>query len=244
MTWRGAGSGPRFVARIRMRTSSGAALAYSTTTSKKGSPSKTPVSSSSTCGRPTSTRRPPFRMTSSSRRTPVVAAATRSMVGERGHRVEVEVELLDVLAVVPLRIREAEEPLLEDRVLLVPQAEGEAQALLVVGDAEQAVLVPPVGPPTSVVVGERAPGVSAGRIVLAHGTPGSLGQIRSPAPPGHAAPSLLEPPALGSRDLGRHGAPPTARHRAMSLRSHRIQTSNPSATGWASIGSGARRVMG
>jgi hypothetical protein len=39
---------------------------------------------------------------------------------------DVEVVLLDVLAVVALAIGEAVEPLLQDRVALVPQREGEA----------------------------------------------------------------------------------------------------------------------
>ena len=54
-------------------------------------------------------------------------------VGRRA--VEVEVVLLHVLAVVPLAVGQAEEPLLEDRVLPVPQGQREAEALLVVGDA-------------------------------------------------------------------------------------------------------------
>jgi hypothetical protein len=53
-------------------------------------------------------------------------------VGRRA--VEVEVVLLDVLAVVAFTVREAEKPLLQDRVFAVPQDEGEAEPLLVIGD--------------------------------------------------------------------------------------------------------------
>ena len=42
--------------------------------------------------------------------------------------VEVEVVLLDVLAVVAFAVREPEEPLLQDRIPAVPQGEGEAEA--------------------------------------------------------------------------------------------------------------------
>ena len=59
--------------------------------------------------------------------------------------VEVEVVLLDVLAVVALVAGEAEEPLLQDRVAAVPQRQREADALVAVADAGQAVLVPAVG---------------------------------------------------------------------------------------------------
>jgi len=64
-------------------------------------------------------------------------------VGRR--RVDVEVVLIDVLAVVPLAVGEAERALLEDGVPLVPEGEGEAETLLVVGDPAEAVLAPLVG---------------------------------------------------------------------------------------------------
>jgi hypothetical protein len=60
-----------------------------------------------------------------------------------GRRVEVEVALLHVLAVIALAVREAEEPLLEDGILAVPQGQGEAEELPVVGDSPQSVLAPP-----------------------------------------------------------------------------------------------------
>jgi hypothetical protein len=60
----------------------------------------------------------------------------------RRRRVEVEVVFLDVLAVVPLAVGQPEEPLLEDRVLTVPQGEREAEELPVVGNARQPVLAP------------------------------------------------------------------------------------------------------
>ncbi len=85
--------------------------------------------------------------------------------------VEVEVVLLDVLAVVALAVRETEQPLLEDGIGAVPQRECEAQLLVVVGDAGQAVLSPPVGPRPGLVVRERVP-----RIAVRHCRP------RAPSP--------------------------------------------------------------
>ena len=46
-----------------------------------------------------------------------------------GRAVEVEVVLLDVLAVVALAVGEAEQPFLQDRILAVPQREREAEDL-------------------------------------------------------------------------------------------------------------------
>ncbi len=63
----------------------------------------------------------------------------------RRRRVEVEPVLLDVLAVVALGVRQAEGPLLEDRVLPVPEREREADELVAVGDPAEAVFVPAIG---------------------------------------------------------------------------------------------------
>ena len=45
------------------------------------------------------------------------------------------------------------------------------------------VLVPAVGARAGVVVGEGLPGIAVGAVVLAHGGPGPLGQVRAPAEP-------------------------------------------------------------
>ena len=46
------------------------------------------------------------------------------------HRVEIVVELLDVLAVIALAVAQAEHALLQDRILAVPQRDGHAQRCL------------------------------------------------------------------------------------------------------------------
>ena len=104
-------------------------------------------------------------------------------VGVGGRPVQVEVQLLDVLAVIALGTGEAEEALLENGIALVPQREGEAEALVVVAQAQQAVLAPPVGARAGVVVGKVVPGVAVGRIVLAHRPPLAIGEIGAPAAP-------------------------------------------------------------
>ncbi len=71
-------------------------------------------------------------------------------VGRR--RVEVEVVLLDVLAVVALVAREAEHPLLQDRIASIPQREREAHLLMTIADARDAVLIPPVRPRSRMIV--------------------------------------------------------------------------------------------
>jgi len=79
-------------------------------------------------------------------------------VGRRA--VEVEVVLLDVLAVVALAVGEPEEALLEDGILPVPQRQRKAQVLFVIGKAGDAVLAPAVGARARMIVGEEIPGVT------------------------------------------------------------------------------------
>ena len=110
--------------------------------------------------------------------------------------VEVVVELLDVLAVIALRIGQPEQALLEDRVALVPQRKPEAQMLLVVTEPGDAVLAPAIGATARVIMRQILPGVAVLAVVLAHGAPLPFAQIRPPAPPRRSVPRLGEPPRL------------------------------------------------
>src|SRR5882762_3435785 len=116
----------------------------------------------------------------------------------RRRRVEEEVVLLHVLAVVTLGPREAEQALLQNRVVPVPQGQGEAEAAVVVGDAADPVLAPAVRARPGVVVREVLPGGAVRAVVLAHRAPFARGQVGAPAPPvGAPLPGLLEPCLLG-----------------------------------------------
>jgi hypothetical protein len=102
-------------------------------------------------------------------------------VGRRA--VDVEVVLLHVLAVVAFAVGEAEEAFLQDRVLFVPQGDGEAQPLFVVADAADAVFTPAVSARSSLIVGEVVPSVAVDTVVLAHGAPLPLAEIGPPLLP-------------------------------------------------------------
>ena len=167
---------------------------------------------------------------------PKAAAVTDEyVVGKRGLRVvvapakqrvarqplEVPPVLLDVLAVVSLRPGEAEHPLLQDRILAVPEREREAELVADVRDAGHPVLVPAVGAGARVIVRERVPGIAALGVVLADGAPGALAQIRAPLVPRvrreqivlGAAGRLGEPSVFGRRRRAgsRHVSPPGRR---------------------------------
>jgi len=53
----------------------------------------------------------------------------------RWGQVEVEVVLLDILAMVPLTIGEPKKAFLDDRISSIPECERKAQSLLLVGEA-------------------------------------------------------------------------------------------------------------
>src|SRR4030095_9790665 len=122
-------------------------------------------------------------------------------VGMRRRGVQIEVALLDVLAVVALRPAEAEEPLLQDGIVPVPERPREAEALVVVRDPRDAVLAPAIGPRARVVVRQVLPGIAVAAVVLAHGAPLPLAHVGPPLlPVGRALARLAE-----ARDLRRHG---------------------------------------
>src|SRR5262249_8438231 len=98
--------------------------------------------------------------------------------------IEIKIVLLDVFPVIALAVGQAEESFLQNRIASIPQGEREAQALLVVGEAGQAVLSPAVGPRPRLVVAEVVPGVAAFAVVLANGPPLAFAQVRSPSLPG------------------------------------------------------------
>ena len=101
----------------------------------------------------------------------------------RGRAVQVEPVVLGVLAVVPLAVRQPEHALLEDGIDPVPQREREAQALMVVADPRDPVLSPAIGPRARLVVREIVPCVAAGAVVLPHGSPLALAEVRPPREP-------------------------------------------------------------
>src|SRR5262249_13460629 len=104
----------------------------------------------------------------------------------RGRRVEVEVVLLDVLAVIALAIGEPEHALFQDRVAFVPQRKSEAQTLRVVRDASEAILAPAIGPRSRLVVAEVVPGVTVLAVVFSNRAPLPLAEVGSPLLPGNA----------------------------------------------------------
>ncbi len=100
-----------------------------------------------------------------------------------GRRVKIIVVLLDILTMVPLSIGKPKEPLLDDRVLAVPQRKRPAEALLVVRDAGNAVFAPLVDARTRLIMREVVPRVTRLGIILAHCPPLPFREVRPPLLP-------------------------------------------------------------
>jgi len=66
-------------------------------------------------------------------------------VGMRGRRIEIEVVLFDILAVVSLAVSEPKEPLFNNWISAVPQSERKTELLFIVRKTGQAILAPMVG---------------------------------------------------------------------------------------------------
>src|SRR5262249_57433889 len=117
---------------------------------------------------------------------------------------EVEVVPLPVLAVIPLAVRQSEEPLFHNRIGAIPQGEREAETGLVVADSRQPVLAPSIGARARLVVAEVVPRVTGRAVVFADRAPLPFAQVRSPLLPRNPAlASLLQPTVF--RFLSRHG---------------------------------------
>ena len=118
-------------------------------------------------------------------------------VGVGRGAVEVEPVLLHVLAVVSLAVVQAEHPLLQDRVLAVPQRQRETHSLALVADPCDAVLTPAIRARPRLLMGEVVPRIAVLAVVLAHRPPLPLREVGTPRLPGDTAgPRFLEPLVL------------------------------------------------
>jgi hypothetical protein len=99
--------------------------------------------------------------------------------------VEIVIILLDVLAVVALAVGQTEQPLLEDRVLAIPQRKRKTQPLVIVTEAGKAILALVISARTGLVVGEIVPRIAVLAVVLADRSPLAFAEVRPPLFPGN-----------------------------------------------------------
>ena len=95
-------------------------------------------------------------------------------------------------------IGQAEKPLLEDRVLAVPQRNGKAQPLVVVAETRKAVLSPMVSARPCLIVSKVVPGITVFAVVLSDRALLALAKVWTPLLPRHCVLAcLVEMPLLG-----------------------------------------------
>ena len=85
---------------------------------------------------------------------------------------------------VPLMVGQAKKTLFEDAIDAVPEGDRDGKILVFITPAANTIFTPAVSPATGMVVGEIAPGIAIGRIVLTDGAPLSFGDKSAPLPPG------------------------------------------------------------
>ena len=143
----------------------------------------------------------------------------RPQVGVGGRGVEIVPDLLGILAVIALRIGQAKDALLQNRVAPVPQRHGKAEPALAVGDAEEPVLAPAIRAAARVIVREVIPRIAICGIVLAYRAPLPLRKVGSPALPVPLAPRVFFEAVVFRGERGGHGATlGFVGHRRQSLR--------------------------
>src|SRR5688500_15574913 len=100
-------------------------------------------------------------------------------------RVEVIVQLFYVFAVVAFAVREAEEPLFEDRIFFIPEREGEAEPLLAIAESSETVFAPTICAAAGVFVRKIFPGIAMRGVIFAHRAPLAFRKVRTPPAPFH-----------------------------------------------------------
>src|SRR3954468_5723602 len=119
-----------------------------------------------------------------------------------------EVALLDILAVIRLARHEAEVALLENGVLLVPERERPAEDLIAITEAGDAVLAPAERLRSRQIVREVRPRIAVRAVILAHRSPGAVGEVRPPlAPARNVVRSAGQAIAFGGHRVTSDGTP-------------------------------------
>src|SRR5579884_4025370 len=108
-----------------------------------------------------------------------------------GGVIKIVIIFFDILAVIALLSVEAEESLFQNGIVSVPEGRSEADILVAVTEAGDAVFPPAVGSGARMVVRKVIPGCAIGAIVLTHRSPLPLAHIRPPAFPVDDPPPIL-----------------------------------------------------
>src|SRR6266513_215302 len=104
-------------------------------------------------------------------------------VGMSRRAVEIEAVLLYIFTVVSFAVRQSEKAFLQDGVFAVPQAQGKAKILLVVGNACEPVFSSAIRSRPRLIVGEIVPGITILAVILSNRAPLTFTRVGSPFSP-------------------------------------------------------------
>ena len=128
----------------------------------------------------------------------------RLQVGMRRRGVEVVVQLLHILTVIPLRPAESKQPLLQNRIAMIPKRQRQAHAALPIGDPHQPVLAPAIRPRSRLLMRKAPPRLTLLRVVLAHRRPLPFRQVRPPSLPVRGTVFVFEKALMLGGEVGWH----------------------------------------
>ncbi len=100
-----------------------------------------------------------------------------------GSVIQVEVSLLDTFAMIALRVAQSEQPLFQKIVFLVPKRERDILQAMSIAHASYAIFTPSISPRPGMIVGEMAPSITVGGIVLSNSSPLTFCKVRAPLLP-------------------------------------------------------------
>ncbi len=101
-------------------------------------------------------------------------------------RVEIEVLLLDVFAMIAFAGDETEVAFLENRIALVPEGHRPAENLIAIAESCDSVLAPAIGFRSRQIVRQERPRIPVLAVVLAPRRPRAVRQVRTPLVPAGA----------------------------------------------------------
>src|ERR1700690_3942769 len=100
-----------------------------------------------------------------------------------GNVVEVEPIFFRILAVISFITGEPEHALFQDGIAAVPKRGCKHEQLIAVANAGDAVLTPAISLAARLIVREKIPRIAIRAVVLAHGSPRTIADVRSPFTP-------------------------------------------------------------
>src|SRR3954454_10616431 len=103
-----------------------------------------------------------------------------------GCTVQVVIILLDIFPVITLAIGQSEHPLLQDRVLAIPERQRKTQPLLIITDTGEPIFTPVIGARAGLIVSKIIPRVAVRAVILADSAPLPFAEIGPPRPPGNS----------------------------------------------------------